>query len=248
MCLTQFHSQPTPMDRLLHMRSFGMSISFNSKTAARVLWRSGYQEVCIDQAHFTMTELRDLIHGLLETCKERLVRQLMYLEEESQLPELELGRLHDNPAELVEGWSFFDDARNASSFPHDRRESWLWDRMLSEAHIRDELLQVNEAYQGADLSFNARAVEEYFRSVKQFKEELIVLCHLSAGAPARGPELLSIMHQNGEDSRAQRGVFIHDGLVELVVSYHKGFSLSQKLKIIHRYLPREAGEVLVYYL
>lgn len=248
MCLTQFNGQPTPLDRLLHMRSFGMSISFNRKTIARVSWKSGYQEVCIDQAHFTMTELRDLVHGLLETCKERLVRQLMYLQEESQLPELELGRLHDNPAELVEGWSFFDDTRNVSSFPPNGREGWLWDRMLSETHIKDELLQVSKTYLGADLSLNAKAVEEYFRSVKQFKEELIVLCHLSAGAPARGPELLSIMHQNGEDSRAQRGVFIHDGLVELVVSYHKGFSLSQKLKIIHRYLPREVGEVLVYYL
>ena len=143
MCLTQFHGQPTPMDRLLHMRSFGMRVSFNTKTAARVTWKSGYQEVCIDQAHFTMTELRDLVHSLLETCKERLVKQLMYLEEEKQLPELELSQLHDNPAELVEGWSFFDNARNVSTFSHEEREGWLWDRMLSEAYIRDQPLQKN---------------------------------------------------------------------------------------------------------
>ena len=43
-------------------------------------------------------------------------------------------------------------------------------------------------------------------------------------------------------------MFIYNGLVELVVTYYKGFSLSQRLKIIHRYLPREVGEVLVYYL
>ena len=248
MCLTQFNGLPTPMDRLLHMRSFGISISMRSKTVARVTWKAEYQEVCVDQTHFSMTELRDLVHGLLETCKGRLVQQLMYLEEETQLPELELGRLHDNPAELVEGWSFFNDTRNADSFPHDGREGWLWDRMLGEAHIRDQLLQDSRAHQGTKLRLNARSVEEYFRSVKQFKEELLVLCHLAAGAPARGPELLSIMHQNGDDSRAQRGVFIHNGLVELVVTYHKGFSLNQKLKIIHRYLPREVGEVLVYYL
>ena len=96
-----------------------MSISFNSKTAARVTWKAGYQEVCIDQAHFTMTKLRDLVHSLLETYKERLVKQLMYLEEEEQLLELELSQLYDNPVELVEGWSFFNDARNVSIFPHD---------------------------------------------------------------------------------------------------------------------------------
>jgi superfamily II DNA helicase RecQ len=247
MCLTQYNGQPTPMDRLLHMRSFGRSISSNSKTVARVLWKSGYQEVCIDQTHFTMTELRDVVHSLLQTCKERLVKELMFLETEEHLPQLKLANLHDNPGELVEGWSFFDDPRNTTQLLHDQREGWLWDRMLSEAHIRDELFEKNGAGQ-AGPSFHLAAVEEYFCSVTQFKEELLVLCHLAAGAPARGPELLSIMHQNGEDSRAQRGVFIDDGMVELVVTYHKGFSVSQKLKIIHRYLPREVGEMLVYFL
>ena len=92
-----------------------------------------------------MTKLRDLVYSLLETCKERLVKQLMYLEEEEQLLGLELSRLYDNPAELVEGWSFFDDARNVSTFPYNEREGWLWDRILSEAHIRDQLLQKNQA-------------------------------------------------------------------------------------------------------
>jgi len=41
----------------------------------------------------------------------------MYLEGEEQLLELEIGRLYNNAAELVEGYSFFDDARNTSSFP-----------------------------------------------------------------------------------------------------------------------------------
>ena len=128
------------MDRFLYIRSFGISISFNSKTVAWVTWKSGYQEVCIDQAHFTMTKLRALVHSLLETCKERLVKQLMYLEEEEQLLELELSQLYDNPIELVKGWSFFDNARNVSTFSYKEREGWLWDRMLSEAHIRDQLL------------------------------------------------------------------------------------------------------------
>ena len=77
-----------------------------------------------------------------------------------------------------------------------------------------------------DLIFNQVGVESYFRKVKQFKEELVVLCHLTAGAPARGPELFSVMHENGQDSRAQRGVFLNDGMVEMVIPYHKGFSFS----------------------
>ena len=33
-----------------------------------------------------------------------------------------------------------------------------------------------------------------------------------------------------------------------VASYHKGYRSSGNIKIIHRYLPREVGELLVYYL
>jgi hypothetical protein len=43
-------------------------------------------------------------------------------------------------------------------------------------------------------------------------------------------------------------VFIEDGLVAFVTGYHKGYRSSNNIKIIHRYLPREIGELLVYYL
>ena len=58
--------------------------------------------MCINQTYFTITELRDFVYGLLETCKERLL-ELTYLEKEEHLLELELASLHDNPIELVEG-------------------------------------------------------------------------------------------------------------------------------------------------
>jgi len=34
--------------------------------------------------------------------------------------------------------------------------------------------------------------------------------------------------------------------VDMVTSYHKGWSASKKSKIIHRYVPREVGELIVY--
>jgi hypothetical protein len=37
-------------------------------------------------------------------------------------------------------------------------------------------------------------------------------------------------------------------LVAFVTTYHKGYRNSGNIKIIHRYLPREIGELLVYYL
>jgi hypothetical protein len=37
-------------------------------------------------------------------------------------------------------------------------------------------------------------------------------------------------------------------MVVLMIRYHKGYSSSQKMKVIHRYLLQEVGEIMVYYL
>jgi len=74
------------------------------------------------------------------------------------------------------------------------------------------------------------------------------LVHLSARAPARATELLSIQHTNSVEAQNQRGVFIDNGTVSFVTTYHKGFSASQKAKIIHWYVPREVGELVVQFL
>ena len=99
-----------------------------------------------------------------------------------------------------------------------------------------------------EIAWNEKGVEDWFREVKRFKEELFVLVHLTGGAPARGTEIISIQHENGESSRAQRGIFIDRGFVQFVTSYHKGYSASQQVKIIHRYIPEEVGKLMVYYL
>lgn len=37
-------------------------------------------------------------------------------------------------------------------------------------------------------------------------------------------------------------------MVTFVTKYHKGFYASNDVKVIHRYLPREVGELVVWYL
>ena len=43
-------------------------------------------------------------------------------------------------------------------------------------------------------------------------------------------------------------MFVEDGAVVFVTKYHKGYQMSGDVKIIHRYLPREVGELVVWYL
>lgn len=50
------------------------------------------------------------------------------------------------------------------------------------------------------------------------------------------------------DTLYHRKVFVEDGLVAVDTSHHKGYTCTGTTRIIHRYLPREISELLVYYL
>ncbi|EAU31660.1 predicted protein [Aspergillus terreus NIH2624] len=73
------------------------------------------------------------------------------------------------------------------------------------------------------------------------------LQHPRNGKPGRETELISLRHSNTLHGR-HRNIFIKHGLVSTVTSYHKGYSISNSTKIIHRYLPKPISELLVYYL
>lgn len=68
--------------------------------------------------------------------------------------------------------------------------------------------------------------------------------HITGGQPARGPEILSVRHSDTFQG-GHRNLFIEDGMVVFVTHYYKGEQYHGDVKIIHRYLPREVGELVV---
>jgi hypothetical protein len=90
-------------------------------------------------------------------------------------------------------------------------------------------------------------VQSYLQLIHVFLRHLLLLVHITGGQPARGTELLTLRWRNSARSEARK-IFIENGMVSFVTSYHKNYSLTNTNKIIHRYLPREVGELLVYYI
>jgi hypothetical protein len=121
-------------------------------------------------------------------------------------------------------------------------EQWLFQRVGQDAAIRDRFIK-----RGTRLGINTQEVERYMYRVIAFREKLIVLMHITGGQPARGPEIMSIRHSNTVKG-GHRNIFIEDGMVVFATRYHKGYNVSGDVKIIHRYLPRKVGELLVYYM
>ncbi|KAH5546576.1 hypothetical protein HBI26_254300 [Parastagonospora nodorum] len=83
--------------------------------------------------------------------------------------------------------------------------------------------------------------------MKKARQSLAALVHMTGGAPPRGSELVAVQYKNSANGDS-RGIFIEDGAVVFVTKYHKNIGQTGQGKVIHRYVPREVGELVVFYL
>ena len=90
-------------------------------------------------------------------------------------------------------------------------------------------------------------MKRYAKALTRFRGHLLVLVHLTGGQPGQATELLSIRHENRPD-KSGRDVFVKDGQVAIVTGYHKKYAKRGKAKILHRYVPREVSELVVWHL
>lgn len=76
---------------------------------------------------------------------------------------------------------------------------------------------------------------------------LLVAMHVCEGQPARGPGMLSLCWYN-TDRGGLRNVILEDNTVVFVTRYHKRANITNDTNIVHRYLPRELGCLVIWYL
>jgi superfamily II DNA helicase RecQ len=258
MTLTSYDGEPTPMDSIQRLKAYGMKIRFTTNAEGVVDWVD--DTLLYSDIRFSMPQLRSMIHGMIASARHRLLEGLMLLQVDEEggimqgktgLPAIHWDRLVDNPAERRTGWSFMDDARNKTATEAQNPPEWLGQRVGQERRLRDIFIDVaasREAIAGGQGPvWRAEAVARYRRAMKTTRRDLAALVHMTGGLPARASELITIQFMNSANGDG-RGVFIEDGLVVFVTAYHKNIGSTGKSKVIHRYLPREVGELVVYYL
>ena len=77
-------------------------------------------------------------------------------------------------------------------------------------------------------------------------EHMMVLMHLGSGQPARKPEYLGMRWCNKASDK--RNLFVHDGYVLFILTYHKSLAMSNASRWPVRFLLPTVGELLVRYL
>lgn len=227
-----------PMQWMLDLRTYGLKIHYNSTAQGHVDWDG--DRILYKDIQFTMDEFRGMVHGLVHDTRKLLVKEIMHVEREEQLPSIPWSQLRDDPHQTRTRWSFIQDERNP--WPVDGK-TWFTRRIEREERLKQQFVSTNRP----EHPWKDGGVQRYSQQVMKFREQLLLCIHLCGGGPARGPEILSICHRNTTRGE-QRNVFLDRGAVVVVARYHKGYSISGNVKIIHRYLPREVGELVVYYL
>ena len=230
----------TPMKWMFLTRTFGLKVRYNTTAGGRIQWER--DTVSYPGVKFGMGQFRTWVHGLIHDCREVMMKELLMCdndEDEKDIPAIPWDQLHDNPSDNHAGYSFID--HPATKLPIDGQK-WLFYRVMKDDRRAKKFMRHADGK-----TWNEVEVTKLMRSIRRFKEKLLVLMHISGGQPARAPELLSIRHHNTKNG-GRRNIFVEDGKMVYVTAYHKGYSLGGSAKIIHRYLPREVGELLMYYL
>jgi len=78
MTLTRYDGEPTPMNRILRLRTYGFRIRFDTTAEGKVSWDG--DKLLIDKISFTMADLRSMVQGLYETVRIQLWKGLLLLD------------------------------------------------------------------------------------------------------------------------------------------------------------------------
>jgi len=241
------HTTRSPFSWACRLRTYGKRIRDSTTCYGYISWTVDGQIVSYrDISGLRMDHFKQLVRGQVEQARVQM-EQLLYIRPGETRGDLginfQMNRLVDDAAEGRFGWNFLQDTRNLEGeLPN--REDWLLERVIENDWLRDDFMAFSET---GKVVWNQKTVLNYKEKVDAFLKSLLLLVHLTSGQPARGTELLSLRHSNTMQGH-HRNIFVDNGMISTVTSYHKGYAVSGSTKIIHRYVPNQVGELLIYYL
>ncbi|KAI9034791.1 uncharacterized protein KD926_005471 [Aspergillus affinis] len=236
-----------PFGWIARLRTYGKKIQNSTTSLGYIYWSDDEQTLSYRDLKLTMTGLRNFVRIQIELVQQSLEDLFLLHDEETRddiVPVLSLQKLQDDPVNNRRGWNFLQNHANSRVLSPTGKQ-WLMDRVLTTDWLRDEFLEIRSS--DSEVIWRRSAVDRYLQQVDWFLERLLLVIHITGGQPGRATELLSLRHSNTVQGR-HRNIFVEHGLVSTVTSYHKGYSVSNSTKIIHRYLPKPVSELLVYYL
>lgn len=239
------YGSDTLMNWILNLRAYGKKERDNTTSVSNIIWSDDSEQLSYQALRFTINLLRWFLHDYVQLAQAQLHDLLLVPKEDScmrqrHVPTLELSALKDDPSNREVNHSFLRDPENQAVLGD--KERHLLHQIRSNPRLARRFLMGGDSH-----SWDQGAVLSYVQQASAFLRSLLLLIHMTGGQPARGSELLVLRWRNSETCDV-RNITIENGMVCFVTSYYKNYSTTNSTKIIHRYLPAEVGELLVYYI
>ncbi|KAF4473075.1 ATP-dependent DNA helicase Q1 [Fusarium albosuccineum] len=257
-------AEPTPMNWIINTRRYGMKIRFTTPGRETIDWRHGDQ-IIHNQIKTGMSEISDMLHSLVRDTRRTLVQLATGRMEKRRGEQAKAEADAEADADADEyravlpriPWSRIEDRHGESALEHsfltdDDNQPWV---QTGEHWVQKQIKAQPERFRAwvrdpldEQCPYREKTIRAYGRAIETFRGQMFVLMHMLGGQPARATELLGLRMWNTANGGV-RNIFMHEGMVCFVTMYHKGFRQSGgDIKVIHRYLPREVGELLVWYM
>jgi superfamily II DNA/RNA helicase len=205
---------------ILHMLAYGKSITRQTGSAGNTIWSTDGRILYLHGEAIVIKEFRGMVHAVVRKAERMLWRELMWTDRF----EVDLDAIVDDVHADKYGDSFVGNVGGNRLPP-----------MVSRAKKRLK--------RGC---WDERRVRKYLRRVDAFLELLLFAIHMTGGQPARGTEITSVRHCNGQFQ--DRNIYIMAGQAVVITRYHKSQSQYDTPRIVSRFLPWRVGQLLAVYL
>ncbi|PNP44455.1 hypothetical protein TGAMA5MH_03801 [Trichoderma gamsii] len=226
-----------------------MKIRFMTTAGGVIDWIG--DQVIFRRIRFSMAELSGFMHAVLQEARDIMAELTMCGGEGvGALPAIAWDDVYDDNSNDEVGYTFIKDGRNAPWVEKGRgyvKRQLVQSRKRRKAWLRRPEANDQQAGQPLRHPYKEKTAREYGRSLDRFREKLLILMHMVSGQPARATEILTVRVENTANG-GPRNIFASHGQMCFVTAYHKNFQQSDQVKIIHRFMPPEVGELLVWYV
>jgi hypothetical protein len=231
----------SPCSFIIKMLGYGKTMSMQKINQPSITWtRSETNRPDGDILEFhgkplPIRRFKEGIHDMIREAEDILWEDLMWVSKKKERFEIDLDKIQDDLSFAKRGASWVTNEVNGLK---DKRQ-WMIRRMLRAP--KDKQLLDKEKK-----TWRMTKVREYMQLVKRLRELMLGLGHTGVGPPGRGEEVAPIRFRNG--LLRERNIYIIGGRVVYVTRYHKSQALFGEAKVIPRFLPWRAGQIVAIFL
>lgn len=161
---------------------------------------------------------------ILNASRSNALRLLTQLSLGLTIPPIDTEKVNEDFSDMTSGYTMTYNSQQPT-------ETFLTRLIYQNSSLRAQFI---ESIENGKIKWHAEAVFKYLQVYNDFVEEIVFLCHLTSGMPARGTELETYSIRNSASS--QRSMFLKGNKLFFYTTYSKTNNMKSSRRRICRFL------------